>query len=694
MIVFYLGITILIFGTFLSFFFKKNIKLIVFSAFLILTSLIFLVFSIYYLVNKDFSNFDYIVVNLLNKQISLEKNSQINSGNLDQFSILSNLNFKITRIGLFFIFILSIISFCIALYMPYYIKSHHISQSQLNFHLFNFSLLLVSIVLLLLTANILIFLILWEIMGISSFFSIFFDGQKSKTINAAILYIVMMHISFIFLLIGTIIYYNLVGSFSFEKIQLYFQQTNSMDLNIDLNKIKLLLFSIFTIGFIIKLGIFPFHFWLPEAHPASPSHLSSFMSSIVIKTGLYGLFITLDLFGLPSLFFAKIIIFIGLVSALIGIINATSQTQIKKFLAYSSVENAGILLFLYGSSIYGLVNNSYFLYISSFLALFIYLLNHAFSKSSAFLSAGIVINETKNDDLNLLGGLVHYYKDLTSANLISSISLSALPPFGNFIGELLVIIAYSNYIINFDFSILPFLVLLFLGLIGGITILGFAKYFTTGFLGNFRGKDKIEKRKLNILLIFSFYIPLIFALILSSCFFYNFYFQIIKEFSDNFSFLSGGFYLEAEILEINKIFYSFYKITILFIVFFIAFWIIYNFLRLRKERTWSCGFISKKEDNFQYTANSFVEPYISIFKPLAGIKVKKNEKDLIFTQDSYVETEHQDIVQKNILFPLLDKINYFFDKFTFIQSGKTQHYILYGLIFLIIIIIITLIRYI
>jgi hypothetical protein len=109
MIVFYLGITILIFGTFLSFFFKKNIKLIVFSAFLILTSLIFLVFSIYYLVNKDFSNFDYIVVNLLNKQISLEKNSQINSGNLDQFSILSNLNFKITRIGLFFIFILSII---------------------------------------------------------------------------------------------------------------------------------------------------------------------------------------------------------------------------------------------------------------------------------------------------------------------------------------------------------------------------------------------------------------------------------------------------------------------------------------------------------------------------------------------------------------------------------------------------------
>ncbi|MCR4422670.1 MAG: hypothetical protein NUV32_09395 [Exilispira sp.] len=686
MIIFYFSIIILIFGTFVSFLFKKNIKLIIFSGFLILTSLIFLVISSINFINKNFPTLNFLNLNRLI--------SQTNTGNLDYFSVFSNLNFEITSIGLFFIFVLSVVSFCIALYMLYYIRSHHINQSQLNFHLFNFSLLLSSIVLLLLTSNLLIFLILWEIMGISSFFCIFFDGQKSKTINAAILYIVMMHISFLLILIGTIICYNHVGSFSFEKIQLYFQQANSLDLNTDLNKVKLLLFSIFTVGFIIKLGIFPFHFWLPEAHPASPSHISSFMSSIVIKTGIYGLFITLNLIGLPTLTFAKIIIFIGLISALIGIINAASQTQIKKFLAYSSVENAGILLFLFGSSIYGLINNSFFLYLSSLLAIFIYLLNHAFSKSSAFLSAGVIINETKNDDLNLLGGLVHYYKDLTGANLISSISLSALPPFGNFIGELLILIAYANYITNYGFSIIPFFVFLFIGLIGSITLLGFTKYFATGFLGKFRGKSDIKKRKLDVFLTFSLYIQLIFALIFSSSFFYNFYFKIIKDLSEKFSFLSGNFILEAEMLAINKIFNSFYKITILFLALFIVFWLLYSLIKLKREKTWSCGFISKSNDNFQYTANSFVEPYISVFKPLVGIKVKKKEKEMVFIEDSYIETEHQDIVQKNFINPIIEKINYFFEKLSFIQSGRTQDYILYGLIFLIIIIIITLIRYI
>lgn len=684
MIIFLLSFIFLVLGTFLSFLFKKNLKLIIYSLTLVLTSLILLSITLVYFINENYFKTISSFNNILNV---------ISLNNAEEFSVLANLSFEMTKIGSFFIFILSVISFCLGLYIPFYIMSYNISKSQLNFHLFNLSILLISIVLLFLTKNLLIFLILWEFMGFSSFFCIFFDGQKAKTINAAIQYIIVMHISFLFLLIGAMLCYKFTGSFSFDKISAFFQQQNLQEINIDFNKIKIVLISIFSLGFAIKLGIFPFHFWLPEAHPASPSHISSFMSSMVIKTGLYGFFLLLNLFGLPPLVFSKIIIFIGLISAFIGIINAASQTQIKKFLAYSSVENAGILLFLYGSAIFGLINQSYFLYVSSLLATFIYLLNHAFSKSSAFLSAGLIIHKTENDDLDLLGGLVHYYPDLTIANLFSSISLSALPPFGNFIGELLILIGYSNYIVNYSFSIVPFWVFLLIGIIGAITILSFTKYFTTAFLGVFRGKNEIEKKKNPFLLNISLFLPLIFALIFSSCFFYNYYFKIIEEVCLKSFYLLNDFVLKAEMIPLNQIFYSFYKIIIIFIFVFFLLFFIYNFIKDKKERTWSCGFISKKEDIFQYTSSSFVEPFISIFKPLTGIQVNRKEKDMIFPKKTYIETEHHDIVNKKVLSPIIEKINLIFDKFTFIQSGKTQHYILYGLIFLVIILIITLIRY-
>lgn len=672
-----IGIILLISGTIISLFFKKNIKIRIYSIFLILSSLSFIISVIIYLFLAE------------KLKISYDLNDYFSLYNMDKFNLLVNLNLGFTKLGSYFIFVFSLVVFSIALYIPYYIGSHNIDESKLNFHLFNFTILLISILSLFLSKNMLLFLILWELMGISSFLCIFFDGKKTKTINAAILYLIMMHISFIFLLIATILTYDMTHTFSFDLINEYFNNDSIISI-----KLKSTIFYLFTIGFIIKLGIFPFHFWLAEAHPASPTHLSSFMSSIVIKTGFYGLLLITKIFGFPSNEFSKIIIFAGLTTSLIGIINATSQNQIKKFLAYSSVENAGLLLFFYGSSIYGFLNNNYFLFTCSFLAIFIFLMNHAFSKSSAFLVSGIVITETKNDNLNNLGGIINYYKDASSSSFLSSISLSALPPFGNFIAELLIFIAYANFIINNIFSITPFIVFLFLGLIGAITILAFTRYFSVGYLGTYRGNNQIEKKKFSVFLKFSIFLNIFFAVILSSPYFFKIYFSILKEFSNNFEILNNQYLLESEMQQINSIIIPFYNLLILFFVIIIFFSIFYSFLKVKKCKTWGCGYIIKEKDNFQYSATSFVQPFLTIFKSLTGLKIRKKESDIIFSKDAHIESEHHDIIQKNLLSPALEKLNEFLDRFTFIQSGKTQHYILYGLIFLIIIIIWIFIKYI
>lgn len=676
MLIISFGLIFLLISTIFSLFFNQKYKLLLYSIFLIISSLI-LLFGV---ISYQFFNFNY-------RFLFIEK---INTILLDKCELFSNLNFGLTKISGFFIFILSIISICIALYIPYYIGNHNINASKLNFHLFNLSVLIISIVLLTLTKNLLLFLILWEFMGISSFFCIFFDGNKKKTIDAAIQYIVVMHISFLFLLVGTIILYNITNSFYFDSIKQFFSENVSQNIV----NIKTILLWIFSIGFIIKLGIFPFHFWLIEAHPASPSHISSFMSSIVIKTGFYGLILLLSLFGIPSINYSRIFIFAGFISAIIGIINATSQNQIKKFLAYSSVENAGILLFFYGSAIFGIINESSFLYLSSFIAIIIFLLNHALSKSSAFMSAGIIINETNIDNMDYLGGLSHYMKNVSTANFLTSISLSALPPFGNFIGELLVIIGYCNFIVNYKFSIIPFIAFLSIGIIGAITLLAFTKYFTAIFLGNFRNYNKIKEKKQGIALTLSIFIPIIFSLILSSPYFYSIYFEVVKDIVNYSSINNATYALEADMISLKDTSIIFYNVVIILIISIIFIYLLYRLNKSRKSDTWSCGYIQKEKDDFQYSSTSFVEPFISIFKSLTGIKIKKERESSIFNANTYFEFEHQDLIDKSILKPFKEKMDKVLNKLAILQSGKTQHYILYGLIFLIILILITILKYI
>ncbi len=658
----FFGILLMLFATIFAFVFNKNLKIKIYSFVLFICSIIFIIFTVNPLFIKD--------------QLILQNDFILK-------------NFEINKVGLFFIFVLSIVIFSISLYIPYYVKTHDIAESNLNFHLFSFTILIISIILLFLAKNLLIFLILWELMGISSFFCIFFDGKKGKTINAAIQYNIMMHISFIFIAIATMMSYKITGSFSYEIVRDYFNNNG----NIIDSRLKIIIFSLFAIGFFIKLGIFPFHFWLPEAHPASPSHVSSFMSSIVIKTGLYGLILILGIFGVQNLNLSIFIIFIGLLSASIGIINAASQKEIKKFLAYSSIENAGLLLFFYGSILFAYVNKDYFLVTSAFLAIFVYLLNHALSKSSAFLSAGIIINETEISSLDSLGGLVHFSKSVSSANFLSSISLSALPPFGNFIGELLIIIAYSNYIINVSFSLVPFAVFLLIGLIGAITILSFVKYFSIGFLGNFRAEATNKKWDIGILTSISIYITLILAVILSSPYFYKIYFNLFKDYSPFLISIEIQDFMNESMEKIVSNSFNFYSLVILFLLSIAVFSFIYNRLKIKKSKTWACGFIEKQQDNFQYSSTSFVQSFINIFKPLTGIKKKEKKKEELFAKTKYFETEHYDIIHKNFLTPIIEKIDKFFERFTFIQSGRTQDYIIYGLLFLVLIIIVTLLRH-
>jgi Formate hydrogenlyase subunit 3/Multisubunit Na+/H+ antiporter, MnhD subunit len=384
-------------------------------------------------------------------------------------------SFYVDRLSLFFIGIVAFNGAINSIYTLDYIEEENYDKKILMTMLKNIFIL--SMILVLLSANVFTFLLFWEVMSILSFFLVLWDFKKEENYKASLIYIVMTHIGTAFILLSFVGFYINTNSLSFDHWQ-----------NLSLNTFWttwIFLFSV--LGFGMKAGIIGLHNWLPKAHPVAPSFVSALMSGLMIKMPVY-MFIRYWFYFIKQYpaSFGLLILTIGTITMLFGILNASVQNRLKAMLAYSSIENIGIIYVGIGLAMVFKSLNIEYLYALALGASLFHILNHSLFKSLLFMSAGSLMARAHTQEIAKLGGAIKYAPKLGTITLVGMLSLVALPPFNGFISEWLL---YQSLLLSLKVKgyylwIASPLSASFLALTGGIAMLSAVKYFGLTFLGN------------------------------------------------------------------------------------------------------------------------------------------------------------------------------------------------------------------
>jgi formate hydrogenlyase subunit 3/multisubunit Na+/H+ antiporter MnhD subunit len=288
-----------------------------------------------------------------------------------------------------------------------------------------YPLFILSMSVVFLAGDIILFFIAWEVMAISSYFLVIFEHENRANRNAGTLYLIMTHIGSAFLLSALIILYVASGTTEIAAMSPVFKPIASLAVLVML-----------LIGFATKAGAMPLHIWLPQAHPAAPANVSALMSGVMIKTAIYGIIrFMFEIEGLNLALLGNILLTAGAVTAVTGAAYAFMEKDYKKLLAYSSMENIGIIMVGLGAAAYGKATGNGMLAVLAISAALIHTFNHALFKSLLFMNAGSVLNATHTRKIDELGGLMNKMPVTGLLTLVGGLAASAAVPFNGFIGE-------------------------------------------------------------------------------------------------------------------------------------------------------------------------------------------------------------------------------------------------------------------
>ena len=591
----------------------------------------------------------------------------------DWNGVFGNVPFVIDMLSAFFIIVISCVSFLCIFYSNGYMKPYLGKNKKFASHCFFLPMLTASMLLVTVVQNALFFLVVWELMSLASFFLVLFEDDKKEVLSASIKYLIYMHISVIFIIALMAFMSVKSGSYDFESFKNIF---------IEQPELKNIVFFLAFLGFGTKAGFVPMHNWLPDAHPVAPSHVSAVMSAVMIKTGLYGILRTLLLIETPTAVIAYFMLCIAVLTALYGIVYAVTQKDIKKILAYSSVENIGIAGIGIGVGLVGLYYDNSTVAMLGFCGALFHILNHSVFKSLLFMGAGSVYLKTHTKNIEQLGGLIKSMPKTAIFFLTACLAICALPPFNGFIGEFLIYVGLLLSL-KMDTSGLFILIILSiagLALVGTLALLCFTKIFSITFLGLPRSEhsEQVQSDVSKSMLIPMGILSCTTLLIgLGAFLIYPMIACAVSQFVETQQFFVNFESILAVLVNILVVF------SILIVVIMIVFAI--RKLVCRKYvvfSTWGCGY-NKGNNHIQYTASSFVGPFSSIMTPLFKKIFDVKKPKGLFPQEAHYNSTIEDVEEAYLINPIVKFDEKFLSKFERLQDGNIQHYILYGLIFLI-----------
>jgi formate hydrogenlyase subunit 3/multisubunit Na+/H+ antiporter MnhD subunit len=350
---------------------------------------------------------------------------------------------------------------------------------------FHVNLLTLGMALVVVAHDGLLFLLAWEIMALAPFFLVVFDDRAAAVRHAGWTYLAATHLGTAFLLVLFVVLGGLAGSSDFDAYPAALRAHPELCSSI---------FLLAVIGFGSKAGIVPAHVWLPEAHPAAPSHASALMSGAMIKVGIYGILRMLTMLGPPPVWWGWLLLALGASSGILGVLFALAQHDLKRLLAYHSVENIGIILIGIGAGMIGVATGTMPLAVIGFAAGLLHVLNHSIFKGLLFLGAGAVQHAAHTLDIEELGGLLKRMPWTGATFLVGSAAIVGLPPFNGFVSEFLLFLAGFAAVTGAGTApaTAGLATIVVMGLISGLAAACFAKAFGIVFLGTARSHEAAE----------------------------------------------------------------------------------------------------------------------------------------------------------------------------------------------------------
>jgi hydrogenase-4 component B len=590
--------------------------------------------------------------------------------------VFGNISFQIDSLSAWFILIINFTCINGSFYGIGYMKQYQGQRTNLSMHWILFLLFHSSMLWVCMAQNGMVFLIVWELMSISSFLLVIFEPPNKTTLRAGINYLVQMHFGVLFLAAAFIWVYFSEGSFEFSAIENFFNSNSN-----------LWLFLLFLAGFGIKAGFIPLHSWLPQAHPAAPSHISGVMSGVIVKLGIYGIFRIIFLLKQDYTVIGVIIIIVSVMTGVYGILNAAVHRDLKKMLAYCTIENIGIIGMGTGLGLLGMGNGNTLLIILGFSAALLHSLNHSLFKSLLFFSAGSLYQQTHTRDMEKLGGLIKSMPQTAVFFLAGGTAIGGLPPLNGFVSKFLLYSGILFGIKSIGVTYISLLVFSLAGLafIGGVSMLTFTKSFGTIFLGQPRTHLHPREAPLDMLLPQYF----ILTIMLSISLFPQFYFSIVNEilFNSIPGILTENWLIPAAL--VNSI-SAIGKFAMLFIL--LLFFVYLLRILLTRKRpvaagvTWGCGY-PVTSSKMQYTGKSFSKSLGKLLNFIVPEKKKYKEipGDEIFPSERKYSSHYNDFFVKMIYDGIVGRFLYTLNYFQFIQNGKIQMYILYGAFFILLV---------
>ena len=649
------------------------------TAFLVLPIVTIIVIPFLKVKEKGIVTFSAIVINAFISSLFAIKAL---SGQIFDFSLAGSfvtgpIRIQVDALSGWFILILNLVFVTGCFYGLFYMNAYKEQRNNLSLHWISFVLLHTSLVSLCGIQNGIVFLIVWEIMALSAFLVVIFEHEKTSTIKAGINYLIQSHVSILFLMIGFIWVAIKTGSFDFQSIATYTQSQGSAT--------GIFLFFCFFIGFAIKAGFLPFHTWLPHAHPAAPTHISGIMSGVIIKIGIFGILRMLLLIKTDYTSVGYFILFISVVSGLYGVMLAIIQHNLKKLLAYHSIENIGIIGMGIGIGCIGLGSGNQIVATLGFAGALLHTLNHALFKSLLFYATGIVYQATHTLNIEHLGGLIKKMPQTAMLFLIAAIAICGIPPFNGFVSEFIIYNGLYQWMLNA--GLVPLVAIIFsvfgLVLIGGLALFCFTKAFSVVFLGEPRSSFNHEISEAPFFQRLPLYVIAFFILIIGLFpkLFVNMLTQPVSLFTGKIEstfipFQDGSLDAVQTIGWASAGFIA--LIAVLFAIRKIA---------TRKQEstiapTWGCGYVAPTP-KIQYTASSYARSYSKLFSNI--LLIEKEEKTVtgIFPSKAEFKTHPYDRIEKWLIDKPIKLYKSFLNWFLFLNNGKLQISILYGIIFII-----------
>jgi formate hydrogenlyase subunit 3/multisubunit Na+/H+ antiporter MnhD subunit len=580
---------------------------------------------------------------------------------------------RLDPLAAMFVLIISLGSLLAAIYSKGYMKMYSGNKSALSSYYFFLGLMVASMLLVVIVQNAMLFMIVWEVMSISSFFLVSFENNKIEVRKASIYYLIAMQIGAAFLISAFAWISASSGSLDFYSFKNVLNNSSF---------ISVLLFVLFFIGFGTKAGFVPMHTWLPKAHPAAPTGVSALMSGVMIKTGIYGILRIVLLSGTPNATVAYFVLAVSLITGLTGIANAVSQKDMKKLLAYSSIENIGIIGIGIGTGMLGLAYNNNTIALLGFFGAMLHVVNHFTFKSVLFYGSGVVYTQTHTRNVDKLGGLIKYLPVTSFLFLISALAISGLPILSGFVSELLIYLglikcfSVSNLAINI-FAVLGISGLAF---VGAMALLSFTKVFGIAFLGSPRSQlhGQPNEKDLSLLVPMIFLVVIIFTLGLFPYLAFQLLCNAVRQFLPANSVADF-----SQIQTTLKLLSNYLLIFGSLIVFFY----LIRLLLLKKKKvevfkTWDCGY-QQSSSRLQYSSSSYAQPFLNLVSEFVPQKIQVEKEPVLFPKEASLESHSQDFFERFLIQPNLKFLKKSLNLFSWIQSGKMQQYIIYGLIFLV-----------